>query len=312
MRRFMILIALLALIATACSGTAGTAATVDGEDIATSDVTAMFPGDPDSFEDPQAFSSMLFNLIADQVIVASADDQFGLTVDQEAFDEQREVLVSQLTAPDETGVAPTLDEALAAANATEALLDAVVAQQVLYPQIQDALLEEAGPPTEAEIEAEFEVQSGALTEVCASHILLDSEEDAQATLDRALEGEDFADLAIELSTGPSGPDGGDLGCTSPGSYVPEFGVATMAAEIGVPTGPVETEFGFHVILVTDRTEPVLEDERDALLVSIENRRRVEVFDEWRTAELTAADVEVVEEYGTWTTEPIPAVLPPAN
>ena len=84
---------------------------------------------------------------------------------------------------------------------------------------------------------------------CVSHILLESETDAQGALDRLADGEDFAELAIELSTGPSGPNGGDLGCAPSTNYVGPFAEAVDSAEIGEFVGPVETEFGFHVLVV---------------------------------------------------------------
>lgn len=88
---------------------------------------------------------------------------------------------------------------------------------------------------------------------CVSHILLETEEDAQVVLNRVESGEDFATVAIEASTGPSGPNGGDLGCAPSSQYVGPFAEAVDAAEVGEFVGPVETEFGFHV-LVVNRTE----------------------------------------------------------
>jgi len=91
-------------------------------------------------------------------------------------------------------------------------------------------------------------------QVCARHILLETVEDAEAALARLEQGEDFAELAAELSTGPSGPNGGDLGCFGRGQMVGPFEEAAFAAEVGVPTGPVETQFGQHLILVSERQE----------------------------------------------------------
>ena len=85
---------------------------------------------------------------------------------------------------------------------------------------------------------------------CSRHILLETEGDALDALSRLDDGEDFAELAMELSTGPSGPDGGDLGCSDPSGFVEPFRDAVIAATVGEVVGPVETEFGFHLILVT--------------------------------------------------------------
>lgn len=85
--------------------------------------------------------------------------------------------------------------------------------------------------------------------LCSSHILVDTEDDALAALERYEAGEQFSDLAIELSTGPSGPGGGDLGCVIRGQFVPEFEEAAYAGEAGEVVGPVETQFGFHLIRI---------------------------------------------------------------
>ncbi len=302
MRRLFIVISLLAVVAAACGGSAGVAATVDGQRITAADVADLVHGDPDSVTS-ETFAVLLFNLVADEVFRTRAEEDFSITVGEEEFTTEREAFIAGITAQGQT-----LEEVLEANDATETRLDLIVAQRLLVGKIVEALVVDAGPPTDAEIDLERETQSLQLSNVCASHILLENEADAQAALDRALAGEDFAALAQELSTGPSGPNGGDLGCGSPANYVPSFANATMDAEIGMPSGPVESDFGFHVILVTERTEPT----RDALITSIDQRRESELLDAWRIEVLTAADVEIDEQYGTWVTEPLPQILPPDN
>jgi peptidyl-prolyl cis-trans isomerase C len=98
----------------------------------------------------------------------------------------------------------------------------------------------------------------------ASHILLKTEDDANAALKRAKAGEDFAALARELSTGPSGPNGGDLGWFSPDHMVKPFADAVVAMKAGDIAGPVQTQFGWHVIKldeVRDKPVPALADVR---------------------------------------------------
>ncbi len=101
----------------------------------------------------------------------------------------------------------------------------------------------------AEAEAEARPDPGLPDMLCSNHILLETEDDAAATLERFEAGEDFAALAIELSTGPSGPGGGDLGCVVRGQFVPEYEEAAYAASAGDVIGPVQTDFGFHVIQI---------------------------------------------------------------
>ena len=88
----------------------------------------------------------------------------------------------------------------------------------------------------------------------ARHILVDSEEDAQKIIDtlKSLQGkalqEKFIALAKEKSTGPSAPNGGDLGTFKKGQMVPSFSEAVWALEEGqITTKPVKTRFGYHVI-----------------------------------------------------------------
>ena len=110
------------------------------------------------------------------------------------------------------------------------------------------------------------------TETRARHILLDNQDDALAAIKRLDGGEDFAALAKELSTGPSGPNGGELGYFRRGAMVPSFEVASFALEIGAYSQePVQTQFGWHVIKVEDRRvadAPPLAEVRDQLRSSI--------------------------------------------
>ncbi len=89
-------------------------------------------------------------------------------------------------------------------------------------------------------------------EIKARHILLESEEDAREVIAELDGGADFAELAQERSTGPSSAQGGDLGYFVEGQMVPSFSEAAFALEPGSYTSdPVQTEFGWHVILVED-------------------------------------------------------------
>lgn len=90
-------------------------------------------------------------------------------------------------------------------------------------------------------------------EAKARHILLDSEESAQAVIAELDGGADFAELAAEKSTGPSAAQGGDLGWFQAGQMVPEFSSAAFALEPGAyTTEPVKSQFGWHVILLEEK------------------------------------------------------------
>ena len=90
-------------------------------------------------------------------------------------------------------------------------------------------------------------------EVRARHILVKTEKEALAVVKRAQKGEGFAKLAQELSTGPSGKSGGDLGYFTAERMVPAFSAAAFATRPGeITVTPVKTQFGWHVIKVEDR------------------------------------------------------------
>jgi len=92
-----------------------------------------------------------------------------------------------------------------------------------------------------------------MTVATARHILVDSEEKC-LELKAAIEGgEDFADVAKQHSSCPSGSKGGDLGEFGPGMMVPEFDKVVFSAEVGTVQGPVQTQFGYHLLEVTSRS-----------------------------------------------------------
>jgi len=101
-------------------------------------------------------------------------------------------------------------------------------------------------------------------EVHARHILLPSEDDAKAALERIKKGEDFAKVATELSKDPGG-EGGDLGWFTKDKMVPEFADAAFKMEPGQVSDPVKSQFGWHVIKVEEKrmkTFPPFEQIKD--------------------------------------------------
>ncbi len=90
------------------------------------------------------------------------------------------------------------------------------------------------------------------TEVRASHILVKSEQEAKDLYDKIKNADDFAKAAQEVSLCPSGQNGGDLGFFGKGMMVKPFEDAAFSLETGEVSQPVETQFGWHLILVTDK------------------------------------------------------------
>jgi len=88
----------------------------------------------------------------------------------------------------------------------------------------------------------------------ARHILVETEEACESLKNEIETGADFAALAGEHSKCPSGKQGGDLGEFGPGQMVPEFDKVVFSGEVGKVHGPVKTQFGYHLVEVTNRTE----------------------------------------------------------
>ncbi|HEC10205.1 MAG TPA: hypothetical protein ENI86_11690, partial [Acidimicrobiales bacterium] len=141
--------------------------------------------------------------------------------------------------------------------------------------------------------------------VCASHILVATEEEAQAVEDRLAAGEDFADLATELSTGPSGPGGGDLGCSPPSRYVAEFADALVGLADGEVSAPVQSQFGWHVI----QRRPLDEAGRQSVVDDL----TAAALTDWFNTAVDSADIEIDPRAGTWVNEGGQiGVLPPTD
>ena len=88
----------------------------------------------------------------------------------------------------------------------------------------------------------------------ARHILVASESDCQKLKDDLSGGADFAELAKQHSTCPSGKSGGELGQFGPGQMVKAFDEVVFSAPVGKVQGPVKTEFGYHLLEVTQRSD----------------------------------------------------------
>lgn len=92
-----------------------------------------------------------------------------------------------------------------------------------------------------------------MTEVRASHILVKTEQEAKDLYDEIVSGKaDFAEVAKEKSLCPSGQNGGDLGFFGKGMMVKPFEDACFSMEVGDVSEPIETQFGWHLIKLTDK------------------------------------------------------------
>jgi peptidyl-prolyl cis-trans isomerase C len=131
----------------------------------------------------------------------------------------------------------------------------------------------------------FVADSASREQVTASHILVETEDDAKAVIAALENGDDFADLAKTKSTGPSGPNGGSLGTFGRGQMVPAFENAAFALVDGsFSKTPVQTQFGWHIIKVDKKAiapAPTLEAMRDQLVQNLSTQALGRILEELR-------------------------------
>ncbi len=141
---------------------------------------------------------------------------------------------------------------------------------------------ERNPVSEAELRLAYDKNIDQLSgpQYKARHILLNDHEEALAVIEELGRGQNFEQLAIDRSTGPSGPNGGDLGWFAAETMVAPFAAAVRNMEVGSHSSePVETQFGFHVILLEDKRDqaaPGLDPVRTELTQFV-RQEKIEAF-----------------------------------
>lgn len=185
--------------------------------------------------------------------------------------------------------------------------------------LQDYL--KSNPVTDEELKTEYDKNVGGKNslEFKARHILVKTEDEAKKLIAELDKGADFAELAKKHSTGPSGPKGGDLGWFIASQMVPPFSEAVIALENGKYTAePVETQFGWHVILREDsrpQTVPPLSAVKEQLLPFLQRQKVQNMLETLRNQAQVEILIPVTEEEAASTpeagTEPAPAEEQPA-
>ena len=179
----------------------------------------------------------------------------------------------------ESGLSENADVArLMEVAAMRVLAESWIAQQVNEAITEDAL---------AAAYKLFIADSGSREEVKARHILVPEEATARAIIEKLAGGADFAEIAKTDSTGPSGPNGGDLGYFPRGAMVPTFEAVAFELTPGTFTSePVQTQFGWHVIKVEDKrvtTPPTYEKIAPQLRQNLLNQNLGRVLESLRAS-----------------------------
>jgi parvulin-like peptidyl-prolyl isomerase len=309
MKKLVSLVVLGSMVLVACGGGSATvAATVDGTEVTVGDVETLIDSEESTIPVDQ-FSQYLAFAIQWNILFNAAARDFGVSVPDEEVEEEANRLYEQLSGEE------SREEFLSSRGITEEFLSKIAEQGLIDVAIREQLIEEIPQPPPEEIDLQREIAIEALTEACVSHILVDTEEEANDILTRLEQGEEFGELATELSNDPgSAQNNGILPCGSPEGYVEPFKRAIFDATVGelYPT-PVQTQFGYHIILVTDRVEPSGDDvPSDVELAEIIRQDAVLIdLQAWFNGIMEGADVTVDEDFGTWQPLP-PAVNPPTG
>jgi len=175
-----------------------------------------------------------------------------------------------------------------------------IANQMMAMAVQEAV---AGPIeiTDEDLNEYFltnKANYDVIERVRASHILVATLDEAEALITELNEGADFAALAREHSTDPgSGANGGDLNWFGRGTMVGPFEEAVFALSVGELSGIIQTDFGYHIILLTDRQDassPELADVREQVQADLEQERSYAGALVWYESTYAAADIVVHE------------------
>jgi peptidyl-prolyl cis-trans isomerase C len=256
---------------------------------------------------PSLQQDVLNQMIAEELLYQEGVDQ-GIEATDQQVSTQLQQIRSQFQT-DEEWESALSDNQTTEEQLVEDIKRSVVVQQMVTQATQDmeAVSDEAVEAFYADNPSFFE--SG--EQVAAGHILISTEDlSTEAEIAEAREraeeirrmlveeNADFAELAKERSEGPSGPRGGDLGTFGRGQMVPAFEEAAFAMEPGEISDVVKTQFGFHVIRVTDRIEAgsiPLENVEGDIRQYLQTQKRSEVIGEYVDTLRDDANVAVAED-----------------
>lgn len=292
-RRIPLLVLALAITAAACSTDQIQLATVNGVDITESDLEVLYESNTLPVDEP--LRTAIFRLVAREAIVQALDADFGVEVDQAEVDELFDQLMAEI---DSNQVTPA--EALAIPDASQLMVRFNAELTVIRTTAIEQLIDASG------LVEELLAEPGSYTTVCASHVLVETEEAATTVLERLAAGEEIAAVADEVSIDTASP-GGDLGCSSPLRYVPEFAEATMEAPVGEPFGPVQSTFGFHVILVDERIVADVAEVEENPAAFVDQQVLGGLWSDWFNEAIDRSEITVNERFGVWSEF---GILPP--
>jgi peptidyl-prolyl cis-trans isomerase C len=199
------------------------------------------------------------------MVRATLPEQYQQLPNDVLWDGILDQLIQQEALSQDDAAEETVRVRSALQNERRSLLAAEVVAEIADDAVTDAAIQDAYAAQYAGAE-----QQG--VEYNASHILVEAEDTAQTLVNEARGDAEFAALAREHSTGPSGPNGGELGWFSEGMMVPAFQEAVEQLDVGAISDPVQTQFGWHVIRLNetrDMQAPALDEVRNEIVQGLQ-------------------------------------------
>jgi len=301
--KILVLIAALGAFASACSS-ATHAATVNGTAITDAEVLAVRSDDPGSageISDGDTFRSDLTTLIVTRASALAAADDYGLDdLDSEAARQAflAVALPEELTIVNNVSANPALGSYA---------VEVVTTQLAIRRAVISAMAQDPGF-----LQSVWDGDRDRLVQVCVRHLVVETQDGAQAAKDRIDAGEDFGDVATDVSLDQQSV-GGALPCpVNPARYVEPFSSVVAGEPVGEVTDPFETSFGWHVVVIDSRDEPQSYEEFAADPERwIPAELLVAEFNAWRDAIVSRADIVVRSQIGTWFPQ-ADAIIAPAG
>lgn len=283
--------------------------------------------EPGSPQYDAAVQQAMPQIVGLEIARAYAEEE-NITVSEEEVNEEIETIKDQIfeqaqaAGEQDIGREEAFNQALEQAGFTEEQLREDIREQLPLQKVQEQVAGDAQPSQE-EIQAYYDenkdLQFTTPEQRCTSHILFnkDQEQKAEEVKQQLQDGGNFAELAREFSQDPgSKEEGGDLGCQGEGSFVPAFEEAAFGAEEGDVVGPVETEFGFHVIKVDEvqaESSAPLEEVQPEIREQLAQQEQATEFERWIEEQKEERNVKYLTGYdpnqpapgGTTQGQPVP-------
>ncbi len=235
----------------------------------------------------QELARQYLTFLIHQTFVDAYAEGHDIEIDEGEIDRLLQQQVTQL------GGQAEFDRLLRRSDTDEGDVRRLLERQVIRQRVAEAVVEER--LGEDELRARYEERLLEFSEVTVAHILVSSEREAKRIAERATPG-NFASLARRFSEdAASAQSGGELGVQRAADLVEPFARAALRIPVGEIGGPVETQFGFHVIRVIDRETQSFDEVRESLL----EESRGQVFTEWLLGRVEAADIRVNPRYGAF-------------